>query len=86
MEPISLFPAPPSPFQYHPTTPPSESIQSLWKTYWMRFLWYMSQGGRVAVSLGIASLVWIVFSMLPGVLAWIITGQYDVKIKHTKKE
>lgn len=53
----------------------------------------MTQGGRVAISLGIACVIWTVFSLLPGVLAWLLTwgililvGQYNVKIKHTKKD
>lgn len=93
MEPISLFPAPPYPLQYSPPKRDDPQPPPLWKTYWMIFLWYMMQGGRIAVSLGIASVVWIVFSLLPGVLAWIVTfgmlvfvGQYDVKIKHTKRD
>lgn len=88
MEPISLFPSPPPSLRYTP--PPKRSD---WMSYWILFLWYITQGGRMAMSLGIASVVWIVFSLLPGVLAWIVTfvmlvfvGQYDVKIKHTKRD
>lgn len=91
MEP-SLFPSPPpSPFASQFSNTNYEKHQSTWKTYWSFLYWYITQGGRVAVSLGISSLIWIIFSVLPGLLAWILTivililvGQYDIKIKHTK--
>lgn len=62
MEPISLFPSPPYPLQYSPSKGNEpQGHPPLWKTYWMIFLWYMTQGGRIAVSLGIASVVWMGF-------------------------
>lgn len=73
MEPISLFPSPPPSLRYTPPLPPPPSKKSDWTSYWILFLWYITQGGRMAMSLGIASVVWIAFSLLPGVLAWIIT-------------
>lgn len=89
MEPVPLFPTPASPLQYLPQSPPSNQ----WVSYWITLLWYMTQGGRVAISLGIACVIWTVFSLFPGVLAWLLTwgililvGQYNVKIKHTKKD
>lgn len=55
-------------------------------------MWYLMQGGRVAVSTGIASFVWLLFAVLPGVLAWLgtlmtllLVGQYDVHLIHTKQ-
>lgn len=94
MEPVPLFPTPASPLQYlPPAASPKSPPSNQWVSYWITLLWYVIQGGRVAISLGIACVIWTVFSLLPGVLAWLLTwgililvGQYNVKIKHTKKD
>jgi hypothetical protein len=67
--------------------------EPFWRVYWTRLTWYVAQGGRVAVSVGIASWIWLLFAVLPGAVAWLLTlmtlvwvGQYDVHLIHTKRE
>lgn len=95
----SFFPAAPPPLtsfggggapEPQPTRGPTVA---LWKSYWVLLVWYFSQGGRVAVSLGIAAVIYLLYAILPGLLALVgslavlvLVGQYDVQLVHTKRD
>jgi hypothetical protein len=96
---VTFFPAP-SPLtsfgaggttEFQPS--PSRTTPTLWKSYWLLLLWYFNQGGRVAVSSGIAAIIYLLYVMLPGLLAFLVSlavlvlmGQYDVQLTHTKRD
>ena len=101
---VSFFPAAPSPLTsfgaggtptiMSPDPPASRAAPvALWKSYWVLLVWYFSQGGRVAISVGIAAVIYLLYAILPGLLAFlgslavlVLVGQYDVQLVHTKRD
>lgn len=66
-------------------TPVAPSLLARFWVWWARALWWTHQTGRMLVSGALACVIYVIFAVLPGLLALPVTalllcwlGQYDV--------